>query len=46
MKGFVGVADNDWFAFLFQQPLAISIQGFSRKWSLQRLAFNPFRFLP
>jgi len=20
MKGFVGVTDNDWFAFLYQQP--------------------------
>jgi len=26
--GSTGVTDNDWFAFLSQQPLPISIQGF------------------
>jgi len=28
MKGFVGITDNDWFAFLSRQPLPISAQGF------------------
>jgi len=28
MSCFIGVTDNDWFAFIFQQLLPISIQGF------------------
>jgi len=40
MKGFVGITDNDWFAFLSQQPGIDEVNFWKRMYIISRLKGN------